>query len=118
MRYRRVPQIDGITDPLGSVRSPYSEYGKIPSLRLAASEPELIGQDPIPYLETDGFGATVIAGSNYGALGQIIDQKRTNPVTAIADVLETFRQSGKKAGLDTAAAISVREGVPVTEAAL
>ena len=60
----------------------------------------------------------VVAGNNYGALGQIIEQKRSNPVTAIADVLETFRQSGKKAGLDTAAAISVREGVPVTEAAL
>lgn len=167
MRYRDVPQLAGVTDPLGTISSPLDGWGKIPALRLAASEPELIGQDPIPYLETSGFdsigpskpdpspvpkpttgpirpgaprpsgprpgggptlppflrsgrnfGAMVVAGNNYGALGQIIEQKRANPVTAITDVIETFRQSGKQAGLDTAASISVREGVPVTEAAL
>lgn len=70
--------------------------------------------------QMNGYAGTLIASNHYGDFGQAVPgtEKRRSAPAAIADVLETLRQAGKEAGLDTAAAISVREGIPVSEAAI
>ena len=233
MRWSPIPYLDGYTDPNGTISSPFSGYGIPGPLRLAPSQPALVGEDlaplgaagPVPMgpgapkqplpprtprgpalppqdqdggsdgddpeptdyptammrrvrlprpgptiyrpirpsitsgaTEMDGFGAsmsqaqqdadfsvapvqidsqsmnaamqqnashisgyggTLIASNNYGQTGSgVIYEQRASAPRAIADVIETLRQAGKQAGLDTAASISVREGVPVSEAAL
>ena len=66
------------------------------------------------------LGANLIARNHYGGYGasEVLVEKRSSAPAAIASVLSTLRNVGKNAGLDTAAAISVREGIPVSEAAL
>ncbi|MAH45659.1 hypothetical protein CMI37_07505 [Candidatus Pacearchaeota archaeon] len=111
MRWTGVPSISGLTHPLGEVTSPYSAVGVMGPLRMAAGQPALVGEDL-------GYGADVVASNHYGRTTEVIYESRRSPVLAISDVLKTLRQTGRKAGLDTAAAISVREGVPVSEAAI
>lgn len=66
------------------------------------------------------LGAHLIAADHYGGYGasEVLVEQRSSAPAAIASVLSTLRNVGKNAGLDTAAAISVREGIPVSEAAL
>lgn len=103
------------TCPYGSIEP---HYGVIRPLRLVGAQPELIGEE----LPSDDLGAYLTHGNNFGGdpyWGQVVEERRGRSAAAsIADVLQTLRQSGKKAGVDTAAAISIQTGVPVTEAAV
>jgi BMFP domain-containing protein YqiC len=67
-----------------------------------------------------GYGGTLIASNHYGDVYQagVVSQKRVSAPAMIADVLSILRQAGKGEGLDTAAAMTVREGLPVSEAAV
>ena len=112
---------------MGEIQPRLGGLGVTRSLRLVGSQPHLIGED-LPDLDSSdlsGYGAYITHGNNfngYGAdayWGQVLeDRRRKNIPSAIADVVDVLRQSGKKAGIDTAAAISIRTGVPVTEAAI
>lgn len=108
-----------VTCPLGDIHPHLDGWGTIRALRLVGSQPQLVGED-LPDLE--GFGADLTHGANFGGdpyWGQVLEERRRKSVpAAVADIVETLRQSGKSAGVDTAAAISVRTGVPVTEAAV
>ena len=163
MRWTDVPYLDGNTDPVGEVMSPYSGWGIPGALRLAPSQPELVGEllsGPAgPYgpgpsmpkgiygelaptaMQMDAnfstspleissqattmskqgwgdLGGHMVASNHYSGFGQVLAESRSSAPAAIASVLSVFRTAGKRAGLDTAAAISVREGIPVTEAAI
>lgn len=105
------------TCPFGSIEP--RGFGAIRPLRLVGAQPALVGED-LPNI--DEYGAYLTHGSNFGGdpyWGQVIEDRRApSAASSIADVIQTLRQSGKKAGVDTAAAISLRTGVPVTEAAV
>jgi hypothetical protein len=192
MRWHNIPHMEGLTDPHGTISSPYSGFGISGPLRLAPSQPALVGEDlglfpgpkpsgpsrpgPAPGPKPGGgpqkpgppgpvikpvylrerrlygelapapmqmdanfstsptqissqattvskqgwgdLGGHMVASNHYDGLGQVEYESRRSAPAAIASVLTVFRQAGKKAGLDTAAAISVREGIPVTEAAI
>jgi hypothetical protein len=107
------------TCPMGEIRPHLDGIGTIRALRLVGSQPQLIGEDLPPI---DGYGAHLTHGNNFGGdpyWGQVLEDRRRKSVPgAIADVIEVLRQSGKKAGVDTAAAVSIQTGAPITEAAL
>ena len=79
-------------------------------------ESPFFGGDP----SIDGYGGNLIASNHYGDLGvaEILVERRSSAPAAISAVVSTLRNIGKNAGLDTAAAISVREKIPVSAAAL
>ena len=188
MRWKDVPYLDGPTNPLGDISSPYAGLGITGPLRLALSQPALVGESlglfpgpkpsgppggsfpgpsgpgprpggpsrpkpkptgtTVPFQRRYGelapspiqmdanfstsplqissqataakqnFGGHMVASNHYGGYGEAVSDSRRSAPAAIASVLSVFREVGKNAGLDTAAAISVREGIPVTEAAL
>jgi hypothetical protein len=174
VRWLDVPFIDGNTDPLGSVHSPYAGLGIAGPLRLAPSQPALVGEDlglsatttafrggrvpfkvgrpflrgygelapSAPQMDANfstsptqissqagaaqnaqgfhGYGATLVASNHYGAVYQagVISQKRVSAPAMIADVLSVLRNVGRGEGLDTASAMTVRQGLPVSEAAV
>jgi hypothetical protein len=211
MRWKDVPHLEGMTDPHGTISSPYAGLGITGPLRLAPSQPALVGEQlggpgfpnptgpsgpllpgpppmpkpttgpigpsrpagpttgpqkilssagtttpdeyrpirrpgfgPAPYgdlvqmdanfstspleissqaasMSKQGWGnlhGHMVASNHYGDFGAVLSERRSSAPGAIASVLSAFREAGKNAGLDTAAAISVREGVPVTEAAI
>ena len=152
-----MPELGGFTDPFGTVHDPFAGLGAVGPLRMALSQPALVGEDlgasaqmqsqmpmriksssteaEYPVMRSprsrfgelgDDYGATLVRGNHFGGdpywgayVPQVLESRKKKSVPgAIAAVLETLRQSGKEAGVDTAAALSVQTGVPLTEAAL
>tara|TARA_R110000824_G_scaffold55256_5_gene152299 strand:- start:3133 stop:3798 length:666 start_codon:yes stop_codon:yes gene_type:complete len=113
-----------LTYPMGEIRPRHTDLGTMGPLRMVGSQPQLIGED-LPDLdssELSGYGVHFTHGDNFGGdayWGQVLkDTRKKNIPSAVADIVDALRLSGKKAGVDTAAAISIQTGVPLTEAAL